>query len=274
MSNDSLQITFIGAGNMASSLIHGLLDSGVPGQQITAADPADAQLAKLQTLGVNVTSDNAKAVSGADAIVLATKPQLAGIVLEALPNLQPKQLVISIAAGINIDSLQAWLPNDQPIVRCMPNTPALVNAGITGLFANPHVSAQQRADAGQILDAVGSSIWVDEESQIDAVTAVSGSGPAYFFLLMESMIEAGQTLGLSAEVSHTLAVQTARGAALMACQKGADPSALRQGVTSKGGTTAAALAVMQSQGLPKTVAEALLAAKVRAEELAVEFGVS
>lgn len=267
-----MKIAFIGAGNMAGSLIRGLQAGAVPAGDIIAADPAQGQLTALAELGVQTTTDNAVATASADIIVLAIKPQITGTVLGQLPSLSPHQLVISIVAGIDMSSLQDWLTQGQPIVRCMPNTPALLGAGITGLFANPAVSAQQRSAASQILDSVGSSVWVGEEAQLDAVTAVSGSGPAYFFLLMESMVASAQKLGLDAATSRQLVVETARGAALMACQPEADPATLRHNVTSPGGTTEAALNTMQAQGLADTVDAALRAARDRAETLAVEFG--
>ena len=267
-----MTIAFIGAGNMAGSLIRGLQTSGTPADQIIAADPAQAQLDALARLGIQTTTDNAVAVDTADIVVLAIKPQITGSVLQQLPPLQRHQLVISIVAGIDMRSLQDWLPNKQPIVRCMPNTPALLGAGITGLFANASVNDPHRHKAQDILNGVGSSVWVSEESQLDAVTAVSGSGPAYYFLLMESMVASALALGLDAETSRKLVVETARGAALMACEPNADPATLRRNVTSPGGTTEAALNVMQEQGLPTTVDNALRAAKDRAETLALEFG--
>ena len=267
-----MTIAFIGAGNMAGSLIRGLQASGYLPGEIVAADPAQSQLDVLSALGIATTTDNARAVAEADIIVLAVKPQITGDVLQALPALRADQLVISIVAGIDTRSLGDWLPDQQPIVRCMPNTPALLGAGITGLFANSSVNDAQRQEAQDILNGVGSSVWVAEETQLDAVTAVSGSGPAYYFLLMESMVASARALGLDADASRKLVVETARGAALMACEPDADPATLRRNVTSPGGTTEAALNVMQEQGLPTTVDNALKAAKDRAEALALEFG--
>jgi pyrroline-5-carboxylate reductase len=267
-----MTIAFIGAGNMAGSLIKGLLNSGTPAQQITAADPSQEQLDALALLNVNTTQDNALAVANADVVVLAIKPQITGAVLAKLPALRRDQLVISIVAGIDMSSLQDWLPDRQPIVRCMPNTPALLGAGITGLYANASVNDEQRAEAEQILNGVGSSVWVAKDGLLDAVTAVSGSGPAYYFLLMESMVTSAQKLGLDLETSRKLVVETARGAALMACEPQADPGTLRRNVTSPGGTTEAALTVMSDQSLPQTVDKALQAAAARAKALAKEFG--
>ena len=272
LGNTAMTIAFIGAGNMAGSLIRGLQSSGTPAKNIIAADPAQTQLDALASLGIQTTTDNAVAVESADIVVLAIKPQITGDVLQQLPSLRRHQLVISIVAGIDMRSLQDWLPNEQPIVRCMPNTPALLGAGITGLFANASVNEDQRQEAQDILNGVGSSVWVADEAQLDAVTAVSGSGPAYYFLLMESMVASAQALGLDAETSRKLVVETAKGAALMACEPNADPQTLRRNVTSPGGTTEAALRVMQEQGLSATVESALEAAKNRAETLALEFG--
>ena len=267
-----MTIAFIGAGNMASSLIKGLQASGVPCGDIVAADPMESQLAPLNTLGVKTTTENAIAVAAADTVVLAVKPQIAGKVLEQLPDLSPHQLVISIVAGIDMSSLMDWLPAGQPIVRCMPNTPALLGAGITGLFANDAVNEIQRGQTQRILNGVGSSVWVSEESLIDVVTAVSGSGPAYYFLGMESMIDRGIALGLDAATSRKLVVETARGAALMACEPDTDPAELRRNVTSPGGTTQAALKVMLDHKMPDIVGSAVDAANDRAKGLAEEFG--
>jgi pyrroline-5-carboxylate reductase len=267
-----VSIAFIGAGNMAGSLVNGLIESGTSPSEIAAADPIAKQLEKLSVLGVVTAANNDQAIKAVDVIVLAVKPQVIGQVLEALSGLTPNQLIISIVAGIDLRSLETWLPANQPIVRCMPNTPALLGAGMTGLFANSRVTDQQKALATHILKAVGEVAWVSKEAHLDAVTAVSGSGPAYFFLLMENMIAAGQKLGLDAELSKKLTEQTAFGAALMAQKSNVDPGTLRKNVTSPGGTTEAALNLMLAQDFPATVIDALSAAEKRAKELAVEFG--
>ena len=267
-----MSIAFIGAGNMAGSLVNGLIESGTSPSEIAAADPIAKQLEKLSVLGVVTAANNDQAIKAVDVIVLAVKPQVIGQVLEALSGLTPNQLIISIVAGIDLRSLETWLPANQPIVRCMPNTPALLGAGMTGLFANSRVTDQQKALATHILEAVGEVAWVSKEAHLDAVTAVSGSGPAYFFLLMENMIAAGQKLGLDAELSKKLTEQTAFGAALMAQKSNVDPGTLRKNVTSPGGTTEAALNLMPAQDFPATVIDALSAAEKRAKELAVEFG--
>ena len=267
-----MSIAFIGAGNMAGSLVNGLIESGTSPSEIAAADPIAKQLEKLSVLGVVTAANNDQAIKAVDVIVLAVKPQVIGQVLEALSGLTPNQLIISIVAGIDLRSLETWLPANQPIVRCMPNTPALLGAGMTGLFANSRVTDQQKALATHILEAVGEVAWVSKEAHLDAVTAVSGSGPAYFFLLMENMIAAGQKLGLDAELSKKLTEQTAFGAALMAQKSNVDPGTLRKNVTSPRGTTEAALNLMLAQDFPATVIDALSAAEKRAKELAVEFG--
>ncbi len=264
-------LAFIGAGNMASSLIQGLLKDGFTATRIHVADPVAEQLARLRPLGIQTFDDNAAAVTDADIVVLAVKPQVAGAVVSTLA-LRPEQMLLSIAAGINISSLAAWSNEKQAIVRCMPNTPALLGAGMTGLFANDYCSAAQKGSAERILEAAGKTLWVEAESDLDAVTAVSGSGPAYFFLLMEAMIEGGTALGLTREQATELTLQTAYGAARMALESDDPPAVLRQNVTSPGGTTEAALAVLTTQGMPQDVATALEAADKRAGELAREFG--
>ena len=265
------RLAFIGAGNMASSLIQGLLKDGFAATHIRVADPVAEQLARLQPLGIQTFDDNAAAVADADIVVLAVKPQVAGSVVSALA-LRPEQMLLSIAAGINISSLAAWSNEQQAIVRCMPNTPALLGAGMTGLFANDYCSPAHKGSAERILDAAGKTLWVEAERDLDAVTAVSGSGPAYFFLLMEAMIEGGAALGLAREQATELTLQTAYGAARMALESDDPPAVLRQNVTSPGGTTEAALAVLMTQGMPEDVAKALEAADKRAGELAREFG--
>ncbi len=264
-------VGFIGGGNMAFALVNGLATS-LPDLSIRVADPELSALHKYSSLDVTTTQDNAQAAADADAIVLAVKPQVAKQVVSALPALNNQQLLISIAAGINTSSLLSWSNPDQPIVRCMPNTPALVQQGATALFANPFCSDTHKTLADGILSAVGQSIWVQDENHLDAVTAVSGSGPAYFFLLMEAMVAAGVELGLSEPQATQLTLQTAMGAAVMAQQGSDTPATLRHNVTSPGGTTAAALQVMQDAKLPETITSALHAASRRAAELAEEFG--
>ena len=267
------RIAFIGAGNMAISLIGGLLATGRSPDSITAADPDPKQLARVSELGVASTHDNAEAVAGAAVVVLAVKPQVLGTVVADLAGkLNTRQLLLSIAAGVPADAISRWAQAPLGVVRCMPNTPALFGAGMTAMFANVSVTPQQRASAAGIAEAVGEVVWVDTEAEIDAVTAVSGSGPAYFFYLMEQMIAAGIDLGLAPETARTLTLQTARGAAVMAIESDDAPAQLRLNVTSPGGTTEAALGVFESGGLAATIHTALAAAARRSEELAVEYG--
>lgn len=266
-------IAFIGAGNMARSLISGLLASGHPASHIAAADPAEAQRATIQQLGVHSAADNGDIVAAADVIVLAVKPQIMAKVIEHL-SLKPSQLVISIAAGVTMDSISTALGTQQPLVRCMPNTPALLQQGITGLCANSAVSTDQRAQAERLLTAAGATLWFDQESDLDAVTAVSGSGPAYFFYLMEAMINAGENLGLSRDVATQLTLATASGAAAMAEQGASQdqtPGVLRTNVTSPGGTTERALSIMDANNIQTHLGDAIAGAATRAQELAEEL---
>ncbi|MEM6708563.1 MAG: pyrroline-5-carboxylate reductase [Pseudomonadota bacterium] len=265
------RIAFIGAGNMARSLILGLLDRGHDPARITAADPSDEARGLLATRGVLVTGDNAKAVNTADAIVLATKPQVLAAVLRNLPRLDPHQLLLSIAAGAPMQALEAIVGPTQPIVRCMPNTPALVGEGAAALYANAAVTPLQRQLAESLLKPTSRVTWVDDEALIDSVIAVSGSGPAYFFAMIEAMTDTGEALGLDRAQAQTLAAQTALGAAKMALADGADPAALRRAVTSEGGTTQAALNVLTEAGFAATVEAAMRAAAERARTMAEEF---
>jgi len=266
-------IGFIGAGNMAASLIGGLVARGFAAQQLCAADPnADALQALTQQYGIHVCANNAEVANRADILLLAVKPQLMKTVLTDLaPFIQTRHLVISIAAGINITSIEQWLGGAPAVVRCMPNTPALVQQGASGLIANTQVNAAQREQAEKILQAVGMALWLDNEAQMDAVTAVSGSGPAYFFLLMEAMIAAGEQLGLSTETSRALTLQTALGAAQMARNSEVDPAELRRRVTSPGGTTERAIAYFEQQNLRGIVEGALQAASTRSQELSQQL---
>jgi len=273
MLNETL--AFIGGGNMARSLIGGLLAKGLPASQIVVADPIESQRVQLaEHYGVQVTADNNQAARAAQIIVLAVKPQELATVARGLAatvsTATPQPLVISIAAGIRATDLQTWL-GGVAVVRTMPNRPALNGCGITGMYASAAVPAAQRELATRILSAVGKAIWVDQETHIDAVTAVSGSGPAYFFLLMELLEAAGVELGLTAEVSRALAVETAYGAAYMARELDDSPAVLRQQVTSKGGTTEAALQVFATRDLASIVSSAVKAAAARSAELATQL---
>lgn len=267
-------IGFIGAGNMAASLIGGLVAKGYDPQLISASDPHAPALAALAArYGIHACPDNHAVVQQADVLVLAVKPQVMKAVLSDLAHsAQASQpLVISIAAGISIASLCQWLGGELPVVRCMPNTPALVQLGASGLYANTAVTAQQREQAASLLQAVGIALWLDNEAQIDAVTAVSGSGPAYFFLLMEAMTAAGVQLGLAEDTARALTLQTALGAAQMASTSDVDAAELRRRVTSPGGTTERAIAHFEQSGLREIVNGALQAAAVRSKELSEQL---
>jgi pyrroline-5-carboxylate reductase len=267
-------LAFIGGGNMARSLIGGLRARGWRSERIIVADPLPAQLHALRAqYGVRVTADNSTAARDADIIVLAVKPQemqnAAHALKQAIAGRQP--LLISVAAGIRACDIQRWMPG-LPIVRAMPNRPALQGCGMTGLYATADVCAERRAVAEQILGAVGATLWLEREQDMDVVTAVSASGPAYFFLLIEMLEQSGIAQGLSAEVSRKLAVETAYGSGCMA-RAAAEPAAmLRQQVTSKGGTTEAALQVLERRDVRAAFSAAIEAAARRAAELADEFG--
>ena len=271
LNTQTAQLVFIGAGNMSSSIIGGLVSHGYPAHLITATDPNDDPLKKLaEETGIKTTTDNVAAAAQADAIVLAVKPQVMEAVTRPLQAViaDNKPLIISIAAGITVGNLLDWLGNDLPVIRTMPNTPALVQTGATGLFANPTVSDTQKALADTVFSAIGLASWFDQESDLDAVVAISGSGPAYFFLLMEAMEEAGIKLGLSAESARELTLQTALGAAKLAQSSDVPPAELRRRVTSPGGTTEQAIKRFLEGGMPALVEEALQAASDRSKELA------
>ncbi len=266
---NDLNIGFIGGGNMARAMIAGLLRAGLKPTSISVGEPLAALRERLnQDFDVRVTDDNAAVAANADALVLAVKPQELRSVLSALrPQLASRRpLLVSIAAGIRMTALAQW-SLDCPIVRAMPNRGALLGAGATAACAAAGVSAVQRALAAQILNATGLVLWVPDEAQLDAVTALSGSGPAYFFLLAEHMASAGTALGLDAVTAQALAAATLHGAGLLAH---ADPdlTAQRSAVTSKGGTTEAALAVFKDANLAGTVNAAMRAAAERSEQLA------
>ncbi len=264
------RITFIGAGNMARSLLGGLVATEPGRFQIVASDPDPQQREKAAELGAETVSDNAEAVSGADLVVLAVKPQVAHTALgEAAQVLQSEHpAILSIAAGLRIASIEDAAGCELPVVRAMPNTPALVRQGISGWFANSRVDANARALAIAVLEAAGEALEVESEDLLDAVTAVSGSGPAYFFLLVEALAEAGAAAGLPPETAARLARQTGAGAMALLSHSGEEPARLREQVTSPGGTTAAALEIMQGEGLPGIIKQAVLRAQARARELA------
>ncbi|NNG13758.1 MAG: pyrroline-5-carboxylate reductase [Gammaproteobacteria bacterium] len=269
-------IAFIGGGNMAASIIGGLITDGYATDCIHVAEPdADKRQALATRFGIHTETDNNAAVAMAQAVVLATKPQVLNEVCADMADAvqQHQPLIISIAAGIRSTDIDRWLGGNTAIVRSMPNTPAMVQSGATGLFANAQVSDTQRELAESIMRAVGITLWLNDEAQLDAVTALSGSGPAYFFYVIEAMESAGKTLGLETNAARLLAIQTAFGAAKLALESSEDPATLRERVTSPGGTTERALSVLREGGLEALFIEALQAANDRAAELADQLGV-
>lgn len=268
-------ITFIGGGNMASALIAGMISNGWHASTIRVAEPICEQHARIKAISADIKllTDNRSATEGAEIVVLAVKPQVLREVCNSLHgHITEQQLVISIAAGIRSTDIGRWLGEDPSIVRCMPNTPSLVQSGATGLYANLRTSEEQRNLAETILRSVGTTLWVSEEQQIDAVTAVSGSGPAYFFLVIEAIEAAGIKLGLSEEQARLLSLETAFGSAKLALESEEDAATLRKRVTSPGGTTEAAISVLEANRLQDIFAEALAAAHNRATELADQLG--
>ena len=270
-----LNISFIGAGNMASSLIGGLLADGKTPANIHIADTNPEQLSALQQrLAVTICQSNNAATEAADILVLAVKPQgLKQVAEEIRETVQRKQpLIISIAAGVQEKDINRWLGNNVAIVRTMPNTPSLIQAGASGLYANDKVTDEQRNIAETIMRAVGVAVWVDNEQKMDAVTAIAGSAPAYYFLFMEAMQAAGQELGLDAETARLLTLQTAVGATKMALESSEDCATLRQRVTSPGGTTEQALNTFEEGKLRQLIKQATTAAATRSQELAQLLG--
>lgn len=267
-------ITIIGAGNMGTSLLEGFIANNYSPQKITITDQSNEKLNHLQKkLGIHTTTNNITAAKTADVVIFAIKPQIfSEVALELTETIQKKKpLIISIAAGITESSIQHWLGGSIPIVRSMPNTPALIGCGATALFANTYVNQEQRTLAESLLHAVGITLWLEEEKLIDVVTALSGSGPAYFFLIIEALQQAGETLGLSKEAASILALQTAYGAARLALESKKNIIELRAAVTSPGGTTEQAIKVLEQAKIREIMSSALLAAKTRAEELSKEL---
>jgi pyrroline-5-carboxylate reductase len=279
--NNIRRLAFIGGGNMAAALISGLTQRGLASERIVVADPSQEQLRRLaHDYGIGTAADNASAVRGAEVVILAVKPQqMRAVALGLAPHLtQPPQLaqsgplLISVAAGIPHAALARWFGAQVAVVRTMPNRPALNGFGATGLYAPASVGAANRALAESIMAAVSATVWVEHESQMDTVTALSGSGPAYFFLFMEALEAAAHERGLPLAVAHRLTLETAFGAAQMARNSGDSLATLREQVTSKGGTTAAALDVLDAAGLRAIVGHAVAAADRRSAELAAEYG--
>ena len=266
------KIGFIGAGNMARSLIGGLISSGVKSDNLFAADPGeDTRKALSEDFSIQTFAENQKLVDECDVIVFAVKPQVLKMVATPL-EAKESALYLTIAAGIPGESLNNWLGSNKAIVRAMPNTPSLVLSGASGLYANAHVSEEQKEIAESILRAVGVTVWVDDEAQLNAVTALSGSGPAYFFMVMEAMEKAGEELGLPADTARLLAIQTGFGATKLALEMDDSPADLRKKVTSPGGTTEQAIKTFEEQGLIDIFSKAMTAARDRAKELAEELG--
>lgn len=264
------KIAFIGAGNMATSLIMGLLNKGAMPSNIAACDIDQAKLSQLHDdCGIS-TGSIEEIVKEADVVVLAVKPQGMEQVCRTLRALLPESgcVIISIAAGIPLQKFETWLGAEEAIVRCMPNTPALVSEGATGLFANANTSSAQAALAETILSAVGICSWLESEDAINAVTALSGSGPAYYFLMMEAMEQAAVKMGLDPEMARSFTIQTALGAAKLAASSDVAPDELRRRVTSPGGTTEAAIKTFESEGFRELVERAINAAQKRSIELA------
>ena len=267
---DTYRIGFIGGGNMARSLVGGLVAGGVDPARITVAEPDNGKRAELaHSFGIETAADNA-AAAASDVLVLAVKPQVMHAVVAGLaPELGARPpLLVSIAAGVRIDALVGWLGRDLPVVRAMPNTPALVRSGATALFARAAVGEAERSRAESIMRAVGQTLWVDDEALMDTVTALSGSGPAYFFLFMEALEQAAVDLGLTPGDARLLTLETALGAARMALSSEDGPATLRARVTSPGGTTERALAAFADGDLAGLVARAVRAARDRSAELA------
>lgn len=268
-------IGFIGGGNMATSLIGGLVANGTLPETIWVSDPDTPKLDALtRRFGVNAGGDNGEAASRCETVVLAVKPQIMHAVVQGLaPVLGARSpLIVSIAAGVREADIDRWAGGNMAIVRTMPNTPALVGCGATALFGNDRVDPGQRERADAILRAVGITIWVDDEAQLDAVTALSGSGPAYYFLLMEIMQAAGEAMGLDADAARRLTLQTALGAARIANESDEPPAVLRERVTSPGGTTERALVTMREGGIDKVVTDGIHGARQRSVELGDAFG--
>ncbi|MET3109222.1 pyrroline-5-carboxylate reductase [Oxalobacteraceae bacterium GrIS 2.11] len=275
------KISFIGGGNMAGALIGGLCDELDIVTSNTICHHSDIHIVDVNPdslkrlsgkFGVSTSTDIDESLRAADVIVLAVKPQQMREVAEKLAPHINNQLIISIAAGIRFSDLSRWLNNYQVIVRTMPNMPALIHQGITGIYAGPNVDAEQRAIANAIMSAVGTTVWLDDEALLDPLTAISGSGPAYVFYFIEAMQQAAQDMGFTEEQGRQLAMATFKGAATMACNSTEPVATLRERVTSKGGTTHAAISSMEQSGVAREIIVALKAAARRSQELGDEFG--
>jgi pyrroline-5-carboxylate reductase len=267
----NIQIGFIGGGNMAQAIIRGLLQAGHPAGNICVADPAAEQQQAIAGLdkGIALADDNTSLVKGCDVLVLAVKPQIMGDVVTPLGQIDRPvdQVIVSVAAGVTLESMTGWFGADSALVRVMPNQPALIGEGMSGLCANSNVSNSGKALAAYVMEATGKALWFDDESLIDSVTAVSGSGPAYFYLIMEIMQEVAEELGFDKATARTLCVQTALGAGRVAAATDEDLATLRERVTSPGGTTEAALKTLEASGIRDMFRDALHAARDRSLEL-------
>ena len=267
-------IGFIGAGNMAYALIKGLISDGFDAKNINISD-SNVQLleSRKSELGVSTYSDNLSLLENSEVIVFAVKPQVLSTVCNELKNrATPSQVFVSIVAGIQSQDINRWLGGNFSLIRTMPNTPALFQSGVTGLYANDLVTPEQKNSVDVLLSSVGECFWVNEEKLLDAITAISGSGPAYFFLLMQSMKQAAMALGLDEKTADSLSIQTSHGASIMATNSGKDSKTLRSEVTSPNGTTQAAIETFQDQNFEGIVAAATRAAYDRARELSKELG--
>ncbi|WP_297798082.1 pyrroline-5-carboxylate reductase [uncultured Marinobacter sp.] len=267
-------ISFIGAGNMASAIIGGMLDNGFKGADIWVSAPDDSHLQSIRNrFGVSVTTDNRYCAQQADMVILAVKPQvMADVCRDIAPVVQnTRPLMVSIAAGLEAGTLDEWLGGGLPLARVMPNTPSLVGKGAAGLFANDQVSDKQKKMVETVFNSIGSALWVDEESLLHAVTALSGSGPAYFFLMLEALEDAATEAGIAPETARQLAIQTMAGAAEMAGRSEHDPAQLKRNVMSPGGTTERAVHTFEDGGLRELVKKAYSAAFSRSEEMAKEL---
>lgn len=267
----NIKVGFIGAGNMASALVGGMIAKGLAAENVFVFDPDAGRTDDLRDrFGVRVAGDNAELLQQCGVVVLAVKPQAMRDVLTPLAASLPEEppLIVSVAAGIRVPSIEQWLGRPLPVIRVMPNTPSLVGEGASGLYANERVTPDQRTVAETLMQSVGATAWVDDEHQLDTVTGIAGSGPAYFMLFMEAMVEAAAARGLDRDTAHTLVVQTCRGAAGLAAQSGESLEQLRINVTSPGGTTERALSSMQDAGIHAIIRDAVNAAADRADELA------
>jgi pyrroline-5-carboxylate reductase len=267
-----MKITFIGGGNMATALIGGLLNGGFAPQDVAVLEPQpEKRQALAARFGVTVLAEAEKGLES-DLLVLAVKPQQMKDALTPLAGRLTCQIVLSIAAGLPLETLSRWLSGYRRLVRAMPNTPALIGAGMAGLYALPEVTLNERMAAERILGAVGETLWLEDEAMLDAVTAISGSGPAYLFLFIEALQQAATELGFTPEAARQLALATTLGSARLAADSDIPVSQLRERVTSRGGTTAAALAVMAETGVVAGIVAGAKAARARGEELARQLG--